>query len=96
MENNTINLADYGWSPHFQSQLDLNDLETTTPVRVLAIHRGMIEVIGPAFAGRLQTTMLEALSALATGWVRRRHLVVGRGPPARTEKACRLPNAHHD
>jgi len=59
MENNAINLADFGWSAHFQSQLDLTDLETTTPVRVLAVHRGMIEVAGPAFTGRLQTSMLE-------------------------------------
>lgn len=59
MENTVINLADFGWSPHFQSQLDLADLETTLPVRVLAVHRGMIEVAGPAFAGRLPTTMLE-------------------------------------
>ncbi|MGI9502717.1 MAG: GTPase RsgA, partial [Geminicoccaceae bacterium] len=59
MENNAINLADFGWSAHFQSQLDLTDLESTTPVRVLAVHRGMIEVAGPAFTGRLQTSMLE-------------------------------------
>lgn len=59
MENNARNLADYGWSPHFQSQLDLNELETTAPVRVLAVHRGMIEVAGPAFTGRLQTSLLE-------------------------------------
>jgi ribosome biogenesis GTPase len=59
MENSALNLADYGWSPHFQSQLDLRDLEETAPVRVLAIHRGMIEVAGPAFTGRLQTTLLE-------------------------------------
>ena len=59
MENNAINLADFGWSAHFQSQLDLTDLENTTLVRVLAVHRGMIEVAGPAFTGRLQTSMLE-------------------------------------
>ncbi len=53
-----MDLADYGWSPHFQSQLDLADLETTAPVRVLAVHRGMIEVAGPTFTGRINTTAL--------------------------------------
>ncbi len=59
MKNNTMSLADYGWSPHFQSQLDLTDLETSMPVRVLAVHRGTIEVAGPAFSGRFPTNMLE-------------------------------------
>lgn len=58
MNNNPMNLTDYGWSAHFQSQLDLTDLETTTPVRVLAVHRGMIEVAGPAFAGQIRTSTL--------------------------------------
>ncbi len=58
MNNNPTALADYGWSAHFQSQLDLTDLETTTPVRVLAIHRGVIEVAGPAFAGQIRTSTL--------------------------------------
>lgn len=58
MNNNPLNLADYGWSSHFQSQLDLTDLETTTPVRVLAVHRGAIEVAGPNFGGSIRTSML--------------------------------------
>ena len=57
--NKSLDLADYGWSPHFQSQLDLSDLETTTPARVLAVHRGMLEVAGPTFSGRINTGMLE-------------------------------------
>jgi ribosome biogenesis GTPase len=59
MTNKPLDLADYGWSAHFQSQLDLTDLETRAPVRVLAVHRGMIEVAGPAFAGRIDTSMLD-------------------------------------
>ncbi len=59
MTDKPMDLTDYGWSPHFQSQLDLADLETTTPVRVLAVHRGMIEVAGPAFTGRIPTSMLD-------------------------------------
>jgi ribosome biogenesis GTPase len=51
-----MDLADLGWSAHFQSQLDLTDMETATPVRVLAVHRGAFDVAGPAFAGLIQTT----------------------------------------
>ena len=55
MNDTLMDLADYGWSAHFQSQLDLADLKTATPVRVLAVHRGMIEVAGPMFAGQIRT-----------------------------------------
>ena len=58
MNRNTIDLADLGWSSHFQSQLDLTDIETAMPARVLAVHRGTIDVAGPAFAGLIQTTAL--------------------------------------
>ena len=58
MDKKTIDLADLGWSAHFQAQLELTDLETTTPVRVLAVHRGMIDVAGPAFAGEIPTALL--------------------------------------
>lgn len=58
MNRHHLSLADYGWSAHFQSQLDLADLEAATPVRVLAVHRGMIEVAGPVFTGPIQTSML--------------------------------------
>jgi len=59
MTEPSMDLTNYGWSPHFQSQLDLTDLETKAPVRVLAIHRGMIEVAGPSFAGKVDTVLLD-------------------------------------
>ncbi|MGI9507888.1 MAG: ribosome small subunit-dependent GTPase A [Geminicoccaceae bacterium] len=59
MTEKPLDLADYGWSPHFQSQLDLADLDTKAPVRVVAVHRGEIEVAGPTFTGRIDTGMLE-------------------------------------
>jgi ribosome biogenesis GTPase len=58
MNTNTIDLADLGWSSYFQSQLDLTDNETVMPARVLAVHRGAIDVAGPAFAGLIETTTL--------------------------------------
>jgi len=40
-------LADLGWSAFFQSQLDLTEIDTCRPVRVLAVHRGALDVAGP-------------------------------------------------
>ena len=48
-----LTLADYGWTPFFQSQLDIDDIETLTPVRVMAVHRGHLDVAGPDYSGPL-------------------------------------------
>ncbi|AWZ00327.1 putative ribosome biogenesis GTPase RsgA [Rhodobiaceae bacterium] len=39
-------LADYGWSNFFTSQLDADDLENGIPARVKSVHRNQIHVIG--------------------------------------------------
>ncbi len=39
-------LADYGWSNFFTSQLDAADLEAFIPARVKSVHRNQIHVIG--------------------------------------------------
>ncbi len=58
-------LADLGWSAFFQSQLDLTEVETCRPVRVLAVHRGALEV-----AGNGGTTRIPAnLAATAGDWL---------------------------
>ena len=44
-------LADCGWNAFFQSQLDLEETAETIPVRVMAVHRGGLEVLGPERAG---------------------------------------------
>lgn len=46
-----MTLADCGWNAFFQSQLDLEEAAETTPVRVMALHRGGLEVLGPEQAG---------------------------------------------
>ena len=46
-------LADYGWTPYFQSQLDLDEVATTRPARVMAVHRGALEIACPDFSGRV-------------------------------------------
>lgn len=49
----SMTLADYGWTQFFQSQLGLDDLSSVLPVRVLAVHRGALEVAHPDFHGRI-------------------------------------------
>ena len=56
LSHQALSLADYGWTPFFQSQLDLDDIETLTPVRVMAVHRGHLEVTGPDYSGPLSPT----------------------------------------
>jgi len=43
----TSDLADFGWSSFFESQLDPEDLMTAVPARVMAVHRGGLDVAGP-------------------------------------------------
>lgn len=50
-ESNT--LADYGWSNFYQSQVSLDENETTIPVRVTAAHRNGFDVASPGFAERV-------------------------------------------
>ncbi len=40
-----LTLADLGWSAHFQSQLDIDEVTTTTPARVRGVHRTQISVL---------------------------------------------------
>jgi ribosome biogenesis GTPase len=40
-------LAEFGWNAFFTSQLDADDFEQSVPVRVMAVHRGALDVAGP-------------------------------------------------
>ena len=40
------NLTDLGWSNYFQSQLDLESLESQLPFRVVSVQRNLIECVG--------------------------------------------------
>ncbi|MEO1250094.1 MAG: ribosome small subunit-dependent GTPase A [Pseudomonadota bacterium] len=46
-----FDLADYGWSPFFSSQLSAEELADMLPVRVMAVHRGGLDVAGPSYEG---------------------------------------------
>lgn len=53
MTEESLTLADCGWNAFFQGQLDIEETTATTPVRVVAVHRAGLEVLGPGFAGLL-------------------------------------------
>lgn len=46
MSDKSISLPELGWSHFFQQQLSLEEWESTNPVRVLAVHRGSLDVAG--------------------------------------------------
>ncbi len=41
-------LADFGWKPHFTSQLDTDDFDETIAARVIAVHRSGLDIAGAA------------------------------------------------
>jgi len=65
MTIDTTRLAVFGWSTHFQSQITGEDAGLV-PVRVLAVHRGQLEVAGADFAGRVAPRAGEAEEGRAT------------------------------
>ena len=65
MTIDTTRLAVFGWSTHFQSQITGEDAGLV-PVRVLAVHRGQLEVAGADFAGRVAPLAAEAEEGRAT------------------------------
>lgn len=71
MMNDTLTLADYGWSPHFQSQIHPEERDGSIPVRVMAVHRTGFEIAGPDFSGRVPFLRADDEEAQATvgDWV---------------------------
>ena len=51
MTQEALTLADCGWNAFFQSQLDFEEVTETISVRVMAVHRGGLEVLGPERSG---------------------------------------------
>lgn len=46
MQENQLPLLELGWGPFFQQQLSLEEWETTTPVRVFALNRHLVDGVG--------------------------------------------------
>jgi ribosome biogenesis GTPase / thiamine phosphate phosphatase len=64
-------LTAFGWSTFFQSQLSLEDLNDTTPARIVAVHRGEWDVSSPDFEGRVRepATLSEETPVTVGDWV---------------------------
>lgn len=64
-------LAAFGWSPFFQTQLSIEDLNDTRPARVIAVHRGEWDVSSPDFEGRVRepATLSEETPVTVGDWV---------------------------
>ena len=62
-------LADLGWSGHFQSQLDIAEIETCQPVRVLAVHRDAIDIAGPKGETRLDRGVVREDDITVGDWL---------------------------
>lgn len=66
MTSETPTLFDFGWSQHFQSQLDLDEMTGLIPVRVTVVHRSRLDVAGPGFADRIASVFSEDEEAQPT------------------------------
>lgn len=53
MDTPDIILADLGWKPFFGKQVSAEEARLYQPVRVMAVHRGMIAVSGDGFEGMI-------------------------------------------
>jgi ribosome biogenesis GTPase / thiamine phosphate phosphatase len=53
MTHDRSELADFGWSSHFQCQLTPDEAQGTVPARVVAVHRAALDLAAPGFAGRV-------------------------------------------
>jgi ribosome biogenesis GTPase len=53
MTSSPPDLADLGWNAHFQTQIQPDARDHLTPARVIAVHRGGLDVAGPALAIRI-------------------------------------------
>ena len=56
MTTDTIALPDLGWGPFYQSQLTIDEFETTQPVRISGVHRTAIDVLASDGPSRVNTT----------------------------------------
>lgn len=59
-----------GWSPHYMSQLDIEELDSLTPARIATVHRD--RVVGFSEIGALELTLDPGITTAAVGvgdWV---------------------------
>lgn len=69
-----------GWQPFYQQQLSLDDLDSAAPVRVSAVHRSEIEVLGSDSVRRINRKLLPDDDVAVGDWLL---LDTGTGRPLR-------------
>ena len=60
MEASHPTLAELGWKPFFSNQVSDEEARTSRPVRVLAVHRGMVAVLGEGIDGSISSVVDDA------------------------------------
>lgn len=55
MDNSDQTLIDLGWRPFFNAQLTAAEIQEAVPVRVMAVHRGEIEVAGTGLSAQISS-----------------------------------------
>jgi len=66
MTINPSRLAEFGWNSHFTSQLDTDDFERFSAVRVTAVHRSGLDVAGDSLATQIPPLFSEDEEGAAT------------------------------
>ena len=81
----TVNLADLGWTAEFLRQMELDEIETTRPARVTAVHRSRIDTLTAEGPLSLMPASDLSTAAVAVGdWVLARDAVALRVLDRRT------------
>ena len=60
MKASQPNLAELGWKPFYSNQLSAEEARLYRPCRVMAVHRGMVEVLGEALEGAISSVISES------------------------------------
>ena len=60
MEESNLTLAELGWKPFYSSQLSAEEARDCRPVRVMAVHRGMVAVLGEGFDRSISSVLDES------------------------------------
>src|ERR1700712_2719899 len=53
-------LAELGWRPFFSEQVSAEEARECRPARVMAVHRGMVDVLSEAFEGSISSIVPES------------------------------------
>lgn len=63
MEAISSTLFQLGWKPFFSKQVSVEEARGCQPVRVMAVHRGMVDVSGDGFEGSISSSVAEPKGA---------------------------------